>query len=222
VRSIFGLAMVSILWSAPTFAQSSDQQTYPVGSGVTSPVLIREVKPQYTADAMRRKVQGIVEVSAVVLTDGTVGEVRVRKSLDPDLDQEAIKAAKQWQFKPGTKDGEPVNVQITIELSFTLRNGPPPPVYRVGDGVSAPVVTRRVEPQYTDEARRARISGSVGLEAVVETDGSVSDVRVTKSLDEGLDRESIKALRQWQFKPGQKDGAAVRVRVEIEMTFNVK
>jgi protein TonB len=83
---------------------------------------MKEVKPKYTDGAMRRKMQGVVEVAAVVLEDGTVGDVKVTKPLDEELDQQAVAAAKQWTFKPGTVDGKPVKVQVTIELSFTLRD----------------------------------------------------------------------------------------------------
>jgi len=96
---------------------------YRAGSGVINPRILREVKPQYTADAMRAKVQGTVLLECVVLPDGSVGRVDVVRSLDPTfgLDQEAVKAAKQWRFQPGTRFGEPVAVLVTIELTFTLR-----------------------------------------------------------------------------------------------------
>jgi TonB family protein len=84
-------------------------------------LLVKEVNPQYTEDAMRRKVEGIVEMFAVVLADGTVGDVTVTRSLDEDLDRQAIRATKQWEFKPGTKDGKPVAVAVNIELTFTLK-----------------------------------------------------------------------------------------------------
>ena len=62
-------------------------------------------------------------LEAVVLPGGTVGEVRVIRSLDKKygLDDEAVKAAKQWQFEPGRKDGKPVAVLVTIELTFTMK-----------------------------------------------------------------------------------------------------
>jgi TonB family protein len=96
---------------------------YRPGSGIVNPRLVREVKPQYTADAMRAKIQGTVLLECVVLPDGSVGKVDVVKSLDPTfgLDAEAIKAARQWRFVPGTRFGEPVAVLVTIELTFTLR-----------------------------------------------------------------------------------------------------
>lgn len=93
------------------------------GAGITLPQVLREVKPAYTADAMRAKVQGSVWLECIVMPDGSVGEVKVTRSLDPifGLDQEAIKAAKMWRFRPGMRQGEPVPVIITIELTFTLR-----------------------------------------------------------------------------------------------------
>jgi protein TonB len=97
--------------------------TYRPGNGVTIPRVLREVKPQYTSDAMRAKVQGTVLLECVVRPDGSVGDVQILRSLDGvfGLDQEAIKAAKAWRFAPGTRLGEPVPVLVTIELTFTLR-----------------------------------------------------------------------------------------------------
>ena len=96
---------------------------YDIGNGVTIPRVIKEVKPAYTAEAMRAKVQGVVWLRCIVLPDGTVGRVEVVRSLDSvfGLDLEAVKAARQWRFVPGTRLGEPVSVRITIELTFTLR-----------------------------------------------------------------------------------------------------
>ena len=95
----------------------------PGSPGVTTPVVVVQVKPQYTAEAMRAKVQGLVTVECVVLPGGTVGDARIIRSLDPifGLDQEAIAAAKKWRFKPGLLNGKPVPVIVTIELTFTLR-----------------------------------------------------------------------------------------------------
>ena len=93
------------------------------GNGVTTPVLIREVKPNYTGDAMRAKLQGVVEMEAVVMPDGSVGRVRITRSLDQTfgLDEEAKKAVRQWRFQPGLLKGQPVAVIVNVELTFTLR-----------------------------------------------------------------------------------------------------
>ncbi len=107
----------------PGFGGGIGGGAYMPGNGVSSPTVIREVKPAYTAEAMRAKVQGTVWLQCVVMPDGSVSEVQITKSLDSTfgLDQEAIKAAKQWRFKPGMRQGEPVPVRVTIELTFTLR-----------------------------------------------------------------------------------------------------
>jgi TonB family protein len=96
---------------------------YEPGNGVTLPVVVREVKPSYTRAAMQAKIQGSVWLATVVGATGDVTNVQVTRSLDAEhgLDQEAIKAAYQWKFKPAQKDGKPVAVRVTIELTFTLK-----------------------------------------------------------------------------------------------------
>ena len=219
MRTMFLTVLASLAIGTPLRAQ--EIVYHPGQDGVGDPVLTREVKPNYTEDAKRRQVQGTVELSVVVRADGSVGDTRITKSLDADLDQQAIKAVKQWQFKPATKSGKPVNVQVSIELTFTLaENGP---VYKSGDeGVTMPVATKTVNPAYDDGARQDRVQGVVGLEAVVEPSGQLSGIRVVKPLDERLDRHAVVALQQWQFKPGQRNGVPVRVRVYVEMSFTLK
>ena len=120
MRTILTMAAAVVIAGASVLAQ--DQPTYRAGeNGVKAPVLVREVKPSYTADAMRRQVQGVVEMLAVVKTDGTPDNIRVTRALDPELDEEAVKAFRQWRFKPGTKDDQAVNVEINAEMTFTLR-----------------------------------------------------------------------------------------------------
>ena len=96
---------------------------YRPGAGIVNPQLLRNVEPQYTSDALRAKISGTVVLEMVVLPDGTVGEVKVVRSLDSvfGLDQEAVKAAKQWLFKPATRFGEPVALLVNAEVFFNLR-----------------------------------------------------------------------------------------------------
>jgi TonB family protein len=90
---------------------------------VTLPALEYEVKPQYTPAAMAAGIEGSVLLQAIVLADGTVGEVTVVESLDEEhgLDEQAVEALRQWRFRPGTKDGQPVAVEIAVEMTFTLK-----------------------------------------------------------------------------------------------------
>jgi protein TonB len=96
---------------------------YPVGGNVLAPILLREVRPAYTTDAMRIRISGEVLLAGVVLPDGSVTRLRVLRSLDPiyGLDQEAIKAVRQWKFKPGTRFGQPVATEIAISVGFSMR-----------------------------------------------------------------------------------------------------
>ena len=91
--------------------------------GVTLPSVVSEVKPQYTPEAMRARIEGTVIMMTVVRTDGTPSDIEVTKSLDAEygLDKQAVDALGQWRFKAGTKDGKPVPVRVTVEMRFTLK-----------------------------------------------------------------------------------------------------
>ena len=101
---------------------SDDTVVYNIGKDVTSPVVIFSPKPKYTENAMRRKVQGTVVMTAVVLPDGRVTNVRVIRSLDRySLDDVARATALRWRFQPGVRQGVPVAVRVRIELDFKLQ-----------------------------------------------------------------------------------------------------
>jgi len=88
--------------------------------GVREPVLIREVAPDYTIDAMRAKIQGVVVMDIVVMADGTVGYGTVTKRLDDGLDKQALIAARHWLFQPAFFEGRPVAFSVTLVLEFRL------------------------------------------------------------------------------------------------------
>ena len=93
------------------------------GIDVTLPKQVKNVYPRFPPDAVQARVQGLVGMEAVVLPDGTVGEVRVVRSLDKryGVDDEAVKALKQWQFTPGTnKGGISVPVVVEVEMTFSV------------------------------------------------------------------------------------------------------
>lgn len=92
------------------------------GGGASAPTVLRQVKPAYNAEAMRARIQGSVILEAVVQRDGTPRDIRVIRSLDPGgLDRQAVLAAEQWRFNPGRRDGEPVDVLVTIVLDFRIQ-----------------------------------------------------------------------------------------------------
>jgi len=96
-------------------------------------------------------------------------------------------------------------------------------VFRLGgSGVIAPIIIYRVEPKYSEEARKARYQGTVVLQAIVRRDGTIDILRVVRSLGFGLDESAMDALKQWRFRPGTKNGEAVDVSLNVEVNFNLR
>src|SRR5215831_531489 len=90
------------------------------------------------------------------------------------------------------------------------------PILRVGGSVIAPTIAFKVDPQYSDQARKAGIQGTVVMQAVIEKDGSVQILRIIRGIGFGLDENAVEALRQWRFRPATRDGVPVRVALNIE------
>jgi TonB family protein len=91
------------------------------GSGISPPQLQREVKPVYTDEGRRRSIEGDVVMEIVVRRDGTVGDVRLKRTLGAGLDQRAIAAVKQWRFSPARRQGSPVDILVEVAVGFALR-----------------------------------------------------------------------------------------------------
>ena len=94
-------------------------------------------------------------------------------------------------------------------------------VFRVGGGVTAPALLFKVEPEYSEEARKAKYQGVVVLYVEVDPTGKAVNPRVVRSLGLGLDEKAIEAVRKWKFRPGYKDGKAVTVAATIEVNFRL-
>lgn len=111
-------------------------------------------------------------------------------------------------------------------ISVAQEQSPQETVYefsRVGEnGITAPKPLYHPDPEYTDKARRKKISGTVLLSLVVGSDGLVRDAKVTTSLDKGLDDQALKAVRTWKFEPATKDGKPIAVRISVETSFHIR
>ncbi len=92
-----------------------------VQAGGRPPRLLEEVKPSYTREALGHAIQGVVLLNAIVLEDGSVGDVQVTRSLDPGLDVMAIGALQRWKFAPAYLNGAPVAVIVEVSMSFRLK-----------------------------------------------------------------------------------------------------
>lgn len=93
--------------------------------------------------------------------------------------------------------------------------------YRIGGGVSAPRAIYSPDPEYSEEARKAKYQGTVVLWLIVGTDGRPREIRVVRSVGMGLDEKALETVRTWKFEPGTKGGQAVAVQVNVEVTFRL-
>jgi protein TonB len=105
----------------PTASDGFPEVAAKLGEGIRNPTVAKEVRPVYSMEAVRDRIQGVVKLEMVVREDGTVGDVRVISSLHHDLDASAVAAARQWRFRPATKDGREISVVVNLELSFKLK-----------------------------------------------------------------------------------------------------
>jgi len=116
------LALLAV-GGGPAAAQSLPSGVHRAGDdGVTDPRAVRQVAPVYPIEARRAGIHGVVRLEAIVGADGSVEDVRVVQSLDRvhGLDAEAVRAAREWRFEAGRKDGTPVPVALTIEMTFAI------------------------------------------------------------------------------------------------------
>jgi protein TonB len=99
--------------------------------------------------------------------------------------------------------------------------GVAPGIFHVGEGVSAPRDIYTPDPEFSEEARKAKYQGVVVLSIIVGTDGRVHNPRVVRALGMGLDEKAIEGVKTWKFDPSKKDGRAVAVEMNIEVAFNL-
>ncbi|MEA2344383.1 MAG: bla regulator protein blaR1 [Thermoanaerobaculia bacterium] len=210
------LSIVALLLLVSMVANA---QPYHSGGDVKAPVAIHRVEPLYPDEARQAGISGIVILETLVDRNGVVKDVRVLKPLPFGLSEAAVDAVRQWRFKPGTKNGEPVDVISNLTINFMLHSDDAP--LRVGGDVRAPVVVQKVEASYTEEARNARINGIVILEVVIGRDGLVKKASILKPLPFGLDQAAIDAVTQWKFKPGTLNDKPVDVIFNIVVNFKL-
>lgn len=94
-------------------------------------------------------------------------------------------------------------------------------VYKVGGGISAPTAISSPDPDYTEEARRAKKQGTCVLWLIVDSTGHPRDIRVIRGLGFGLDEKALQAVKQWKFQPALKDGRPVDVQISVQVDFHL-
>jgi TonB family protein len=140
-------------------------------------------------------------------------EVRVRHILSGGVDRRKLSAAAVCVAVLGCAAVVSPLAAVTQERDER--------VYRVGPGISPPSVLHKVNPDYTRQARAAKISGVVLLSVVVDSDGTARNLRVVRGVDSGLDQNAVAAVKKWKFRPARKDGQPVSVNATIEVHFRL-
>jgi protein TonB len=214
-----------------TVAENADESTIPmqvtgtlnaegavrVGDKIRAPMKIRDVKPVYPPAAQGARVSGMVILEIIVGPDGAVREAQVLRSI-PLLDQAAVDAVMQWRFTPTLLNGQAVPVIMTVTVNFTLQGsagqrGGIPEELRPREVEPSPAVVKEVKPVYPAVAFAADVQGFVEVEAMIGTDGTVTDARIIRSIPL-LDEAALEAVRQWKFTPPRTPR-----RVTIELSF---
>jgi len=111
---------------------------------------------------------------------------------------------------------------VSVIKSVIGAEFPPPPTFcSQAQGVTFPKAIYTPDPPYTEEARRAKLSGFCVLSLIVGTDGLPRDVKLTRALGSGLDEKAIEAVRQWKFDPARRNGVPVAVKIDVEVLFRL-
>jgi TonB family protein len=180
----------------------------------------------YPAAALKQGVQGTVVVEVKLDSNGNVSDAHVVSGPE-ELRNATLQSVLQWHLMKNLA-GSTRQVSIMFSLPdsvpaqpFVAAAGVTGGVYRVGNGVTAPVVLYKREPEYTEEARKAKYSGTVLLSVEIDPSGTPTNIQVQRGVGLGLDERAIEAVRQWKFKPGYKDGNPVTVMANIEVNFRL-
>jgi TonB family protein len=156
-----------------------------------------------------RHVRTAFEGVAMVRT--SMIEYRIRAIVDPITNRSA--AGSRLKIFVGVAG---------LALALTVAASSTPTVHSIREkGITPPSLIRKTEPQYTAEARAAKVSGTVVVSVVIDEQGSAKNIQVRKSLDPGLDEKAVEAIRAWRFKPAEKNGKPVRVAAAIEVNFKL-
>jgi TonB family protein len=265
-------------------AVAPPQRPVRVSSGVAAGMAISQAAPVYPEEAKAERVQGVVVLHAVISKGGEVENLQVISG-PKELVASAIDAVRQWRYKPYLLNGEPTEVETTINVNYTLGDDSPPqgggpsahaltpaerppirivftpkratpvlasfvppapvkdaaeetptdaagnPVRRPGGNVSPPLVIYQVPPEFTEEARKAKVGAVVIVGLVVNQNGmpenvhivrgNLDDQRVNEKLLAGLEGKALEAVQQYRFKPAMESGQPVSVSVNIEVNLKI-
>jgi TonB family protein len=177
------------------------------GGPVTPPHIVSKVEPEYSEEARKVRLEGTVMLRVVVGADGKARDFQVLHSVGMGLDENALAAVSEWLFKPGEKDGQPVNVYAQIQVNFRLGDKASPwrvarAEFHLPPGASRPVIEKAVAPHVADNANGATAT----LTFDIDGKGEPVNLKVEKASDQDWARDVTDALSKWKFTPASQDG----------------
>ena len=222
------------------FVVVEEMPMFPGGDSALLAYITQNTKYPETAKA--NKVEGRVIVRFCVTDIGGIDRVSVLKGIDPELDAEAIRVVKTLpKFKPGKQGGKPVNVWYMVPITYGLSNPaaqtepktPPTPPPPLPEGYDEPPVFKGGETAmykfinsnlvYPAAAKEKNISGKVNIRFLINTDGSIGNISVLKSINPELDEEAIRVIKLLPvWIPGKLEGTPVKVWYSMPVTFTLK
>ena len=197
---LFAWAVAAIVFS----------QAIPVNTpGVIHPKITNRIDADYTPEARADKIEGTVVVGGILGADGVPHDLVVQLPLGHGLDEKALDAVSKWRFDPAKKSGAPISVIEHFYVSFHLLKLP------------HTKLKHRTEPEYTKEARDAKIAGRVRLTATIGIDGQAHDIKVMSPLGYGLDEKAVQAVSKWRWDAPERDGEKVPLESTVEVNFRL-
>jgi TonB family protein len=178
-----------------------------IGGGVTQPMLVFKVDPQFSKQARDAKFSGIVLVNMIVDTKGLPRNVHVLRGVGMGLDESAVEAVKQYRFRPAREDGMPVPVELNVEVNFQIFYDPPK-------------ILHSVPLELTDTAIQNHASGTIVVAFILDTNGNAQNVHILRGAGMGMDERAVEAIKQYKFEPFLKDGQPIAQQTSIELKFD--
>lgn len=187
---------------------------------------------QYPKDAIDAKIEGRVIVSFIVEKDGSISNAEVKKGVYESLDKEALRVINAMpKWKPGMENGQPARARFFVPISFKTQKSAEEegkvfeyldnmPEFPEGGKAMMEWLSQNI--QYPKEAVDGKIEGCVMISFVIEKDGSVSNAKVIRGIDESLDNEALRVVNAMpNWKPGMQDGQPARARFNIPISFKL-
>ena len=187
---------------------------------------------QYPKNAVDGNIEGRVIVSFIVEKDGSISNVEVKESVHELLDKEALRVINAMpKWKPGLQDGQPARARFFVPISFKTQQSAEVkekvfedldnmPEFPGGGKAMMEWLSQNI--QYPKEAVDGKIEGRVMISFVIEKDGSVSNAKVFRGIDESLDNEALRVVNAMpNWKPGMQDGQPARARFTIPVSFKL-